>query len=96
MREAAERVRLEREDLAAMLASGTGGGALDSLEEVSHHGRLAADWLERYGAPLVKTLMPATWSVGMIAVDGANTFNIGARYPDDHPEKPGRPFPAEP
>lgn len=47
MREAAERVRLEREELVGTLATVTGRGGMVGGDEVSRHGRLTADWLER-------------------------------------------------
>lgn len=93
MREAAERVRLEREEFVHRLALVTGRLEPVDEDEISRHGRLAGDWLERYGAPVVKALMPSTWPAGTIAVD-AKTFNIGARYRDDHPDKAGYPFPS--
>ena len=54
MREAAERVRLEREEFLIRLATVTGRVEAAGEEEVSRHGRLAGDWLERYGAPVVR------------------------------------------
>ena len=93
LREAAESARLERAELAHGLAQVTGRrGGVESAE-LSRQGRLSADWLERYGAPVVKALMPATWPSGTISVD-AKTFNVSARYPDDHPDRPGHPFPS--
>lgn len=93
MREAAERVRLEREEFLSRLATVTGRVEAGDERGVSRHGRLAGDWLERYGAPVVNALMPSVWPAGTIAVD-AKTFNIGARYQDDHPDKAGYPFPS--
>ncbi len=91
MAEAAEHVRLERTDFTGLRATITGGRhALG--DEVSHDGRLAADWLERYGAPVAQALMGNAWPSGTIAVD-AKTFSVGSRYPADHPTRPGHPFP---
>jgi hypothetical protein len=91
MAEAAEHVRLERSDFTQRRAIITGDGPALG-DEVNHDGRLAADWLERYGAPVAHALMPRAWPSGTIAVD-AKTFSIGSRYPADHPTKPGHPFP---
>ena len=93
LREAAERARLERTEFAEMLAKVTGRADDSSNPELSREGRLSADWLERYGAPAVQALMPTTWPAGTIAVD-AKTFNVSARYPDDHPDRPGHRFPS--
>lgn len=91
MAEAAEHVRLDRSDFTQRRAIIT-GNELALGEEVSHDGRMAADWLERYGAPVAHALMPKAWPSGTIAVD-AKTFSIGSRYPADHPTKQGHPFP---
>ena len=93
MRDAAEWARLEKAELGETLATVTGRHGVAHSAEVSREGRLSADWLERYGAPLVRALMPTTWPAGTIAVD-AKTFNVSARYPDDHPDRPGHPFPS--
>jgi hypothetical protein len=37
--------------------------------DLNREGRLSADWLERYGAPVVRGLMPTTWPAGTIAVN---------------------------
>ena len=92
MREAAEMVRAERQEMVEMLGQLTGRVHGHGEGEVSRHGRLAGDWLERYGGPVVKALMPAAWPAGVVAVD-AKTFHTGARYPADHPEKPRHPLP---
>jgi hypothetical protein len=92
MAEAAEHARLDRSDFTHRRADITGGEPALG-EEVSHDGRMAADWLERYGAPVAQALMPKVWPNGTIAVD-AKTFSIGSRYPADHPTKPGHPFPS--
>ncbi len=57
----------------------------------SRDGRLAADWLERYAAPIVSQLLPRSWPAGTVLVD-AKTFKVAARYPDDHPQKAGHPI----
>jgi hypothetical protein len=93
MREAAELVRAERQEMVGMLGQLTGRIHEPIDGELSRHGRLAGDWLERYGGPVVKALMPASWPAGVVAVD-AKTFHTGARYPADHPEKAGHPFPS--
>lgn len=90
--EAAERARLERADLDGFRAAVT-GRARGNDGEVSTDGRMAADWLERYGALVARRLMPTAWPMGTVMVD-AKTFQIGARYPGDHPERPGHPFPS--
>lgn len=92
MREASELVRAEKQEMVETLGQLTGRVQARVDGEVSRHGRLAGDWLERYGGPVVKDLMPAAWPAGVVAVD-AKTFHTGARYPADHPEKPGHPFP---
>jgi hypothetical protein len=92
MREAAEHARVEKAEFGETLTKVTGRSDGGSRAELSREGRLSADWLERYGAPVVRALMPMSWPAGTIAVD-AKTFHVSARYPDDHPDQPGHPFP---
>lgn len=88
---AAERIRLEhlqfqqRRARMAGMRAGVGGS-------VSGDGRLASDWLERYGTAVVAELMPKVWPKGTIIVD-AKSFKCRARYAEDHPTKAGFPDP---
>ncbi len=88
---AAERLRLEhrqfqqRRERMAGLRGGVGGS-------VSGDGRLASDWLERYGTLVITELMPKVWPKGTVIVD-AKSFKCRARYAEDHPTKAGFPDP---
>ncbi len=89
---AAERIRVEHRQLGQR--RDRMAGRPDRLRgSVSDDGRLAADWLERYGALVVAELMPKGWPKATIIVD-AKSFKRRARYGKDHPSKAGFPTPS--
>ncbi len=89
MAQASQQARWTREEFRELSAAVT--GRRHQSTHLSRDGRLAADWLERFGAPIVGQLLPRSWPAATVMVD-AKTFRIASRYPADHPEKAGHPI----
>jgi len=86
--QASQQVRWEQEEFLKLGAAAKGRRRQGRR---SRDSRLAADWLERYGAPIVGQLLPRAWPRATVMVD-AKTFKVTARYADDHPLKAGHPL----
>lgn len=89
---AAERIRVEHRQF-GQRRDRMAGRPVRASGSVSDDGRLASDWLERYGALVVAELMPRGWAKATISVD-AKSFKCRARYGKEHPTKAGFPDPA--
>jgi hypothetical protein len=89
MAQASQHARWSREEFRELSAAAS--GRRHQSTRLSRDGRLAADWLERFGAPLVGQLLPRSWPAAAVMVD-AKTFKVTSRYPADHPEKAGHPI----
>lgn len=89
MAQASQQARWTREEFRQRSAAMTGGHHQSA--HLSRDGRLAADWLERFGAPIVGRLLRRSWPAARVMVD-AKAFKIASRYPADHPAKPGHPI----
>ncbi len=87
--QASQQARWAREEFRELSAAMS--GRPHQSAHLSRDGRLAADWLERYGAPIVGQLLPQSWPAATVMVD-AKTFKVASRYPGDHPEKAGHPI----
>lgn len=89
MAQASQQARWAREEFRERSAAVT--GRLQQSTHLSRDGRLAADWLERFGVPMIDQLLPRSWPAGTVMVD-AKVFRVGSRYPADHPAKAGHPI----
>jgi hypothetical protein len=89
MAQASQQARWTRDEF--RVRSAAVNGRHHQSTPLSRDGRLAADWLERFGAPIVGQLLPRSWPAATVMVD-AKAFKVSARYPADHPTKAGHPL----